>query len=149
MSIVNTVGDNYFKGDGTIVNPAMNKSLFGWDSEPWIKEEDFTGLQDETEMSDTLTEYTSSQANPKSYIGDIAETSWSVITTGWHIMLFLFETLYNSTLNVGNYINTLGRNDNFKMFDDSIAVVLTLGINFVYMIGLYQMVSNRNLKEGA
>ena len=148
MTIVNTADSLYFTGDGTDVNPAQNRSLFGWQAQPFINVSQLPYVGSKTAFSGVGETVSESQSIPADFIGDIVDTGWTLIVISFTAFILVFQLLINTTINVGPFLNTLGRND-IKFFDDSIALVISIGIWVVYLLGIIQWRSDKNLKEGA
>lgn len=149
MTIANEVDTLYFDGDGTTTNVAQNRSLFGWTSTPFINSSDLTYVSSSGNLQSAVGEIGDVKSTPTSFIGDAADTGWTMLVTGYNILRFILVTLFNSTLNVGPFLNTLGNRTGVKFFSDGIALVITIGINMIYLMGIAQLYKGVSFKDGA
>jgi hypothetical protein len=136
MTVVNTVEDNYLTD--------KSRPLYAWTGDPYKTLDDLPAASDD-EFSDTLDELTTPDQNPTSFITDI----WAPFSFLLDGVKFLVNTLINSTVGFGSFIQTLGCSDcGVEYVSDGVATIINVLVNMNHLLAIFQIVSGKNLRDG-
>jgi len=138
MAAVNTVDDNYFS--------EKNQSIFGFQSEPFIKDSDLLNVKDEGAFKDTVNKTTTPPEQPTG----LFDAFWGTIIMGSQALTFIVNTLIYTTLDLGSFIQTLGHGEGtIRIIDDYTADIITYGYCICCLMGIGQIIWKFGLKGGA
>lgn len=137
MTLVNTVDNEYFTTE--------NRSIYGWQGQPYIQTTDLKSVNSSTEMNETVYDLTSPSQTFLDQASDIITGTYALGVT---FISFLVNTIINSTVGFGAFLQTMGGND-VEIISDEVATIVTVLVNMNHAMLLGQFIWKYSLKDGA
>lgn len=137
ITVVNIVDAKYYETE--------SRSLFGFNATAPLDpaSQEFFGLTNQG-LNQTFSDFTKPRQDPVSRTLDFAFTTVVWVVNGVKILINIF---INTTLKFHDFIQHLGRGDQFTLMPEYLAVILSIGVNANHLIGVIQFIRNISFKN--
>ena len=135
MQVINEIDNSYFESN--------NRSIYGWQGQPYRNYSNFGNLAQSN--TGDLDGYTTPEEQPSAFSLDSA---WALFAFLMSLVSFVVDVLFNSTLGFGKFISTLG-GDDIRFIPFGMEVLITFLVNLNHMFAILQIISGKNLNDGA